>query len=177
MYRWCWWGRRFACRRPSEARRVRALRGTRTRAGESPAPPSTGLKYEAVFMKWSTKQSRFHRMPPPVFISYSRGASAPHAQALAAGLGDLAFLDTAAIDDGDPEGPSRRATRQRRRRRGDIRFEPITPGGERIAPVAVPSDIGGPSIEPVNGDESAIKRNIAHRRCGPNHWRPEYARR
>ena len=40
-------------------------------------------------------------MPPPVFISYSRGASAPHARALAAGLGDLAFLDTAAIDDGD----------------------------------------------------------------------------
>jgi tetratricopeptide (TPR) repeat protein len=52
-------------------------------------------------MKWSTKQSRFHRMPPPVFISYSRGASAPHAQALAARLGDLAFLDTTAIDDGD----------------------------------------------------------------------------
>src|ERR1039458_871022 len=40
-------------------------------------------------------------MPPPVFISYSRGASAPHAQALAARLGDLAFLDTSAIDDGD----------------------------------------------------------------------------
>src|ERR1039458_1184370 len=40
-------------------------------------------------------------MPPPVFISYSRGASTPHAQALAARLGDLAFLDTSAIDDGD----------------------------------------------------------------------------
>ncbi len=39
-------------------------------------------------------------MPRPVFISYSRDASAAHAQALAAKLGDLAFLDTNAIDDG-----------------------------------------------------------------------------
>src|ERR1039457_3173594 len=62
-------------------------------------------------------------------------------------------------------------------RREDVRFEPITPGGERIAPIAVPSDIRGPGIESGNGDESATKRDIAHRRCGPNHWRPEYARR
>src|ERR1017187_7191816 len=62
-------------------------------------------------------------------------------------------------------------------RQGDLRFEPITPGGVRIAVIAVPSDIRGPGIETVNGDERAIKRNIAHRRCGPNHWRPEYARR
>src|ERR1017187_7093590 len=47
------------------------------------------------------------------------------------------------------------------------------PGGEGIAPIAVPSDLRGPSIESVNGDESATQRNIAHRRCGPNHWRPE----
>jgi TIR domain len=40
-------------------------------------------------------------MPRPVFISYSRSASTPQAQALAATLGDLAFLDTSAIDDGD----------------------------------------------------------------------------
>ena len=40
-------------------------------------------------------------MPRPVFISYSRGPSTPHAQSLAARLGDLAFLDTGAIDDGD----------------------------------------------------------------------------
>src|ERR1035441_6599935 len=40
-------------------------------------------------------------MPSPVFISYSRRASATHAAALAAKLGDLAFLDTTAIDDGD----------------------------------------------------------------------------
>jgi hypothetical protein len=40
-------------------------------------------------------------MPRPVFISYSRKASLPHAQALAAKLGDLAFLDTSAIDDGE----------------------------------------------------------------------------
>src|SRR6185295_14043593 len=39
-------------------------------------------------------------MSRPVFISYSREASAVHAQALAARLGDLAFFDTAAIDDG-----------------------------------------------------------------------------
>src|SRR5207244_3593014 len=45
--------------------------------------------------------SGFTRMSRPVFISYSRGASATHAQALAARLGDLAFLDTGAIDDGD----------------------------------------------------------------------------
>jgi|CZKX01.1.fsa_nt_gi hypothetical protein len=40
-------------------------------------------------------------MPRPVFISYSRRASVADAQALAARLGDLAFLDTSAIDDGD----------------------------------------------------------------------------
>ena len=40
-------------------------------------------------------------MPRPVFISYARQASATHAEALAAKLGDLAFLDTTAIDDGD----------------------------------------------------------------------------
>src|ERR1039458_7644448 len=40
-------------------------------------------------------------MPRPVFISYSRKASLPHAQALAAKLGDSAFLDISAIDDGD----------------------------------------------------------------------------
>src|SRR5260370_6665785 len=40
-------------------------------------------------------------MPCPVFISYSRDASATHAQALSASLGDLAFLDTSAIEDGD----------------------------------------------------------------------------
>src|ERR1035438_5471015 len=40
-------------------------------------------------------------MPRPVFISYSRKASLPHAQALAAKLGGLAFLDTTEIDDGD----------------------------------------------------------------------------
>ncbi len=36
-----------------------------------------------------------------VFISYARTASAGHAQALAESLGELAFLDTSAIDDGD----------------------------------------------------------------------------
>jgi hypothetical protein len=40
-------------------------------------------------------------MPSPIFISYSRQASATHAAALAARLGDLAFLDTTSIDDGD----------------------------------------------------------------------------
>src|ERR1022692_2487401 len=40
-------------------------------------------------------------MPHPVFISYARQANRTHAQALAAKLGDLAFLDTTAIDDGD----------------------------------------------------------------------------
>jgi tetratricopeptide (TPR) repeat protein len=45
-------------------------------------------------------------MSHPVFISYSRDASVTHAQALAARLGDLAFLDTGAIDDGD-EFPQR----------------------------------------------------------------------
>ena len=51
----------------------------------------------------------------------------------------------------------------RRRRRGDVRFEPITPGGGRIAVIANPSDIRGPSIEPGNGDEHAgrLKRNTA----------------
>src|ERR1017187_5945400 len=38
-------------------------------------------------------------MPRPVFISYARQANRTHAQA--AKLGDLAFLDTTAIDDGD----------------------------------------------------------------------------
>jgi len=37
----------------------------------------------------------------PVFISYARGASAAGARALANRLGDLAFLDTSDIDDGD----------------------------------------------------------------------------
>ncbi len=37
----------------------------------------------------------------PVFISYSRTASAAHAEALAARLGDLAFIDTGGIVDGD----------------------------------------------------------------------------
>src|ERR1022692_1168354 len=40
-------------------------------------------------------------MPHPVFISYARQANRTHAQALAAKLGDLAFLDTTALDDGD----------------------------------------------------------------------------
>ena len=45
-------------------------------------------------------------MSRPVFISYSRAASATHAQALAARLGDRAFLDTATIADAD-EFPQR----------------------------------------------------------------------
>src|SRR5260370_661367 len=44
-------------------------------------------------------------MPPPVFISYSRTASTPHAQSVATRLADLAFLDTTAIDDGAPFPP------------------------------------------------------------------------
>lgn len=40
-------------------------------------------------------------MTRPVFISYSRRASVADAQALAAKLGGLAFLDTTEIDDGD----------------------------------------------------------------------------
>ena len=40
-------------------------------------------------------------MSYPVFISYARASSADHARALKARLGDLAFLDTDAIDDGD----------------------------------------------------------------------------
>ena len=40
-------------------------------------------------------------MPQPVFISYARGASSADAEALANRLGNLAFFDTAAIDDGD----------------------------------------------------------------------------
>jgi tetratricopeptide (TPR) repeat protein len=40
-------------------------------------------------------------MTPPVFISYARIASAPHAANLAESLGNLAFLDTSNIDDGD----------------------------------------------------------------------------
>ncbi len=39
--------------------------------------------------------------PYPVFISYSRAASAAQARALAEDLGPIAFFDTAAIDDGD----------------------------------------------------------------------------
>ena len=41
-------------------------------------------------------------MSHQVFISYARSASAAHAQALAGALGDLAFLDTGAIADGEP---------------------------------------------------------------------------
>jgi hypothetical protein len=44
-------------------------------------------------------------MSHPVFISYSRTASTPHAEALATKPGDLAFLDTTAIDDGAPFPP------------------------------------------------------------------------
>src|SRR5260370_4333512 len=44
-------------------------------------------------------------MPHEVFISYARSASAGHAQALAAKLGEVAFLDTEAIDDGDQFPP------------------------------------------------------------------------
>jgi len=44
-------------------------------------------------------------MPHEVFISYARSATAAHAQALAAKLGEAAFLDTAAIPDGDPFPP------------------------------------------------------------------------
>jgi len=40
-------------------------------------------------------------MSQPVFISYARGDSAAHAQALAASLQGQAFLDTESIDDGD----------------------------------------------------------------------------
>lgn len=40
-------------------------------------------------------------MSRPVFISYARRASVADAQALAAKLGGLAFLDTTGIDDGD----------------------------------------------------------------------------
>src|ERR1017187_5987043 len=42
----------------------------------------------------------------------------------------------------------------RRRRQGDVRFEPITPGGDRIAVIAAPSDIRGSCIEPGNGMNS-----------------------
>ncbi len=44
-------------------------------------------------------------MPHEVFISYARNASAAHAQALAAKLGEVAFLDTEAIDNGDQFPP------------------------------------------------------------------------
>lgn len=44
-------------------------------------------------------------MVRPIFISYARDASGMHAQGLAAKLGELAFLDTKAINDGD-EFPS-----------------------------------------------------------------------
>jgi tetratricopeptide (TPR) repeat protein len=44
-------------------------------------------------------------MPQEVFISYARTATAEHAQALAAKLGEVAFLDTDAIDDGDQFPP------------------------------------------------------------------------
>jgi hypothetical protein len=40
-------------------------------------------------------------MPQPVFISYARSASSADAEALANRLGNLAFFDTVAIDDGD----------------------------------------------------------------------------
>src|ERR1039457_7654242 len=40
-------------------------------------------------------------MSQPVFLSYARNASAAHARALAQRLGNLAFLDTDAIDDVD----------------------------------------------------------------------------
>ena len=45
-------------------------------------------------------------MAHPIFISYARIASAAEAEALAERLGELAFLDTGAIDDGD-EFPAR----------------------------------------------------------------------
>ncbi len=45
-------------------------------------------------------------MPRPVFISYAHNDSAAQAQALADRLGELAFLDTEAIEDGE-EFPSR----------------------------------------------------------------------
>ena len=44
-------------------------------------------------------------MSHEVFISYARNASAAHAQALAAKLGEMAFLDTEVIDDGDQFPP------------------------------------------------------------------------
>lgn len=47
-----------------------------------------------------------HCMAHPIFISYARIASAAEAEALAERLGELAFLDTGAIDDGD-EFPAR----------------------------------------------------------------------
>jgi len=40
-------------------------------------------------------------MPCPVFISYARSASVADAKALKGRLGDLAFLDTRAIEDGN----------------------------------------------------------------------------
>ena len=46
------WGRRFACQRLSEARRV-PLRGTLAKAGKSPAPQSS--EYVTVFAKLCTK--------------------------------------------------------------------------------------------------------------------------
>src|ERR1019366_6931284 len=42
------------------------------------------------------------------------------------------------------------------------------PGGERIAPIAVPSDLRGPCIESVHGEETATQRAIANRRSGPD---------
>jgi hypothetical protein len=45
-------------------------------------------------------------MTHEVFISYPRTESAAHAGALAGKLGELAFFDTDAIDDGD-QFPSR----------------------------------------------------------------------
>ncbi|MCX6635877.1 MAG: TIR domain-containing protein, partial [Acidobacteria bacterium] len=44
-------------------------------------------------------------MPRPVFISYARSDSAAQAQALADRLGELAFLDTGAIEDGEEFPP------------------------------------------------------------------------
>ena len=40
-------------------------------------------------------------MPHEVFISYARSASTGEAQALAVKLGELAFVDTDAINDGN----------------------------------------------------------------------------
>src|ERR1017187_6583113 len=49
----------------------------------------------------------------------------------------------------------------RRRRQGDVRFEPITPGGDRIAVIAAPSDIRGSCIEPGNGMNSPSSETLS----------------